>query len=269
MTSGFIDTGDQRLHYQQWGTGPQLLLALHGYGNNAGMFAGMAAMLDKAYTTISLNLPYHGQSVWNRPGSWAGAELKATVLELMQQQGVDKIALTGFSLGGRLCLKLIELMPGQISRATLIAPDGLVPNRVYRFVTGNPAGKRIFAHFLDKPDGYMRMLGWLERQRLLHPSKKKFMEQYVSDAATRDFLKKVWPNLGDLVPDPQKVRRNISRYNIPLHLFMGRHDRVILLPHGEQFAAGVASVKLHVLDKGHRVLDGESIEAICESLLPK
>ncbi len=268
MKSGFIESGDQRLHYQQWGSGPKLLVALHGYGNTAAMFAGLAGLLEHPYTTVALSLPFHGQSVWTKPQPWTAAELTGTIGQLMQEHGVDKISLAGFSLGGRICLKLLELMPQHIELATLIAPDGLVPNRFYRFVTANPAGKRIFAHFLDKPDGYMRLLGWLERQKLLDPAKKKFMDQYVSEAATRQFLKKVWPNLGALVPDPQKVRQNIAQHYIPVNIFIGRYDRVIHPENGKAFAEGAPLIKLHMLEKGHRVMDSESIGAISQSLLP-
>lgn len=267
MKPGFIKTGDQRLQYLQWGSGKKLLIALHGYGNNARMFEGLAAMLASDYTIVALNLPYHGESEWNRHEPWMAVELVEMIGLLMKAHNVEACSLTGYSLGGRICLKLLELMPARILQVTLLAPDGLVPNKMYRFVTANPAGKRIFSHFLDKPDGYMKVLGWMERKRLLDPAKKRFMDQYVSEATTRQFLKKVWPNLGALVPNPQKVRNNITAYNIPVHLFVGKHDRVILLPHALTFASEMPLVFLHVLDKGHRVMDSDSMGEISKSLL--
>jgi pimeloyl-ACP methyl ester carboxylesterase len=267
MTSGFVLSGNQRLHYLQWGDGSRLLLALHGYSNSAGIFAALAASLMQEYTVIALDMPHHGRSEWENDEPWSQDALMGTVRELMQQYKADKVALTGFSLGGRVCLKLAELMPQYIARITLIAPDGLVPNRFYRFVTKNPAGKRLFAHFLERPEEYMNLFSWLERRNLLDTSKRKFVEQYVSAQQARSFLKKVWPNLRLLVPDGDKVRRNVAWYGFPVHVFMGRHDRVIPLEHAIRFAAGAPGVHLHMLEKGHRVMDETSIGMIAESLL--
>jgi pimeloyl-ACP methyl ester carboxylesterase len=267
MRSAFIETGTERLHYLQWGSGKKLLLALHGYSNHAGMFAPMAEWLKDKYTIVSLDMPYHGKSEWGTELPWTKAELLATVKALMAAKGVDTISLTGFSLGGRVCLMLAELMPQHIERMTLIAPDGLVPNRFYQFVTGNAAGKRIFSHFLTKPEGYMRVIAWLQERHIVPAAKRKLVEQYVTHEQSRAFLRKVWPNLRLLVPDQQKVRKHIAEYHIATHLFMGKYDRVIPLEHAQAFAAGEPFIKVHILDKGHRVMDDGSVLQIAQSLL--
>ena len=44
---------------------------------------------------------------------------------------VDKVALAGYSMGGRVCLTITELLPELIDRVLLIASDGLVFNPLY------------------------------------------------------------------------------------------------------------------------------------------
>ncbi len=267
MTSGYINSGDQRLHYLQWGSGRRLLLAMHGYSNNAAMFSALARKLEQEYTIVSLDLPHHGSSEWNSMKPWTKQELEATAQALMKMHHADRLTLAGFSIGGRICLTLAELMPQYIEQMVLIAPDGLVPNRFYQFVTGNAAGRRLFSHFLDKPEGYMNLLFWLEKRKMLDASKNKFVAQYTAATHARAFLKKVWPNLRLLVPDQQRLRRGIEQYNIPVSLFMGHYDRVIPLKNAEIFAAGSGLVKVHVLEKGHRVMDEQSLDVITQSFL--
>jgi len=151
MKSGYITSGSQQLHYLEWGHGKQVLLCFHGYGNQAGLFASLANHLLDDYTILSFDLPYHGNSRWNGSQPWQPSELVNTVQSILQERQVPKVSLLCFSIGGRIGLTLAGLMPEQIDRLVLLAPDGLTSNAFYSFVTRNPAGKRLFAHFLPLP----------------------------------------------------------------------------------------------------------------------
>ena len=266
MQSGYISSGTQRLHYLRWGAGKRLLLAFHGYGNNASLFTPLAAHIPEGFTLISFDLPYHGKSEWHDDEPWSVDALVTVVRSLMQQHDTNKVSLAGYSIGGRICLTLIQAMPEAIDQVMLLAPDGLVPNAFYRLATNHFLGKRLFHHFLDKPEGYLRMVSWLEKRRWINAAHKKLVEQHAALPASRAFLKKVWPNLRLFIPDQQLVKQQIRKHHIPVQLFMGRHDRVIPLKHAELFASGAADIHMHILDKGHRVIDNESAATIVKSL---
>lgn len=265
-TSGYIHSGIQRLHYLQWGHGAQLLLAFHGYGNDADLFAPLAAQVAGRFTTIAVDLPHHGQSEWPAAHPWTKEDLVAMVRAFMQERKVQQITLIGFSLGGRVCLTLAEQVPELIDRLVLVASDGLVPNAFYQFVTRNFAGKRLFHHFLDKPERYLQLIGWLQQHNWIDASRRKFVEHHAGLPAARAFLKKVWPNLYLLVPDQQQVRRNIEQHKIDTEVYMGKQDRVIPLKHAYTFAAGHPHIRVHELDKGHRILDEATIALIAQQL---
>jgi len=267
MTSGYIASGRQQLHYLRWDGGNKLLLAFHGYGNNALLFRSTARAVGTAYTTLSFDLPYHGQSHWEGNQPWQVQELGDMVRALMTEYGVSKISVVCFSIGGRIGLVLAEHYPEIIESLILIAADGLAPNYFYRFVTNNFAGKQLFHHFLKQPQGYMKLVDWLARYKWIDPSRKRFVAYYVDEPDARTLLRQVWPNLRLMIPDLRTVKKNISRYKIHTHLVMGRHDKVIPLRHAKIFMTGAPDVQLHLLEKGHRIMDEETALEVAKILL--
>src|SRR5205809_920321 len=63
-TSGYISMGNEKLHYLQSGIGKRVLLAFHGYSNNASIFHPFEPHLARQYTILSFDLPHHGNSKW-------------------------------------------------------------------------------------------------------------------------------------------------------------------------------------------------------------
>lgn len=267
MVSDYITSGRQQLHYLRWDGGSKLLIAFHGYGNSAALFTPVARAVCSEYTTVSLDLPHHGASQWEGEDPWHPDELCAMVRSLMKAYGVQKVSLVCFSIGGRPGLILVERCPELIESVVLIAADGLVPNYFYRFVTNNYVGKKIFHHFLERPDKYMRLVDVFVRYKWINASRKRFVSYYVDTPAARGLLRKVWPNLRLMVPDLKTVKKNISSYRIRTYLFMGRHDKVIPLMHARSFMAGTQEVTLQVLEKGHRIMDEETAREVAKKLL--
>ena len=62
LRSGYIKAGKFDLHYLEMGAGPRVLLAFHGYGNDAGLFVPFEQYLSDEFTILSIDLPHHGKS---------------------------------------------------------------------------------------------------------------------------------------------------------------------------------------------------------------
>ena len=73
--------------------------------------------------------------------------------------------------------------------------------------------------------------------------------------------------MSDLTPSPSRLKNIIRKYSIRITLFMGANDKIMPPGLGEQFKAGLDTVQLHVLDRGHRIFDHENAEQIARSLL--
>lgn len=266
MRSDYVHINGRKLHFLQWGSGERLLLAFHGYANHAGLFNGLEPLLKDRYTVVSVDLPYHGKSVWEPSNEFSPDDLIALADHFRKAYDKERFSLLGFSLGGRMSLYLIQERPQWVDQAVLMAPDGLAFNTFYYFVTRTWSGQSLFANMLQKPDRYFRFIDLLHRRKWLDPSRYKFLMHYLETPDARRFLGDVWPSLRFIIPEKKKVQEAVRKHHIPLHLVMGRYDRVIPLKLAERLAAGVADIHLHVLEKGHKLLDEETAALVAAQL---
>src|ERR1035437_6177764 len=126
--SRYISAGKEQLHYLKMGSGKRLLLAFHGYSNDAELYRPLQEYLSKDYTILSFDLPHHGKSKWAEDIQFTKKDLMTMVETLKAEYHVDKVSLLGYSMGGRVCLTILEYMPASIDKVALIATDGLTVN---------------------------------------------------------------------------------------------------------------------------------------------
>jgi pimeloyl-ACP methyl ester carboxylesterase len=265
--SEYVQLEGQRLHYLRMGQGSRLLLAFHGYSNQASLFSGFTPLLGHAFTIISIDLPHHGRSQWPDDLPLRPQNLQQLVTHFLEMFGQEQLSLMGYSLGGRVCLSILGLMPRLVDRMLLIAPDGLAFNPLYFFVTRTWTGKRIFRHLLTRPEAYFPLIDRLRDRQWINTRRHRFVMNYVQSEYARSFLLRVWPGLRLLIPPARRIKAIIRKHHIPVYLFMGRHDHIIPLKQGVAFQKGLPSVHLHVLDKGHRLFDPEDIRQMAQRLL--
>ncbi len=262
--SRYIQAGKEKLHYLEWGNGKRLLLAFHGYEDDAEMFNPLQQYLSEEYTILSFDLPHHGKSKWSEDTQLTKQELMALVESLKITYNVSKVSLLGYSMGGRVCLTIIACLPASIDKVVLIASDGLTQNSYYYFFTHNYFGKKIFRNLLDRPMPYFRLMNLLKKMRLVNASRHKFAMHFLQTEKSRKFLLHVWIGMSDIMPGPVKLRMAIRRYAIPISIFMGFYDKIIPPSMAEKFKSGLDTVQLFILEKGHRVFDNETAQQIAE-----
>ncbi len=177
--TGYISTGKEKLHYLQWGSGSSLLLAFHGYGNTARVFNPFREYLSDKYTILSFDLPHHGESKWAADTKLTKKDLLVLVETLKITYSVDKVSLLGYSMGGRVCLSILEAMPEDVDKITLIAADGLTINLYYYFFTRTFLGKKLFEKMLERPKLFFSIADWLRRKHLINTSRYQFMTHFL------------------------------------------------------------------------------------------
>jgi pimeloyl-ACP methyl ester carboxylesterase len=261
--SGYISLGTDKLHYLQTGRGKRLLISFHGYGNDASIFLGLCNEVENEFTCISLDLPHHGNSEWS--------DLKLTeeqivllVRELKIQFNVDKVSLAGYSIGGRVCLKLVELIPESIDKVVLLASDGLRFNSFYYFLTRTTSGGSLFNNFLKNPKPYNVFIETAKKLGMINTVRYNFAMRYVRAEKDREFLLKVWPCLSLLIPDINRLKSIVAQHNIKLGVFMGKHDTIIPPSLGIGFKKNIPFADLVILDKGHKILDADTIPVVAK-----
>jgi pimeloyl-ACP methyl ester carboxylesterase len=266
ILSQYFEHKGQKLHYLQMGTGKQLLIALHGYGNTAELFLPFADVLGAQYTIVSVDMPHHGKSAWGK-GELSVDMLRELIANLKKTYSVDKINLLGYSMGGRVCLKMVEHFSADINKVVLLASDGLRFNFFYYFLTRTIMGKALFKSFIEKPGKYFPLIEKAKNRKWIDESRYKFAMQYLQTEEKRTSLHNVWPAMAQLIPLTGKVKENIRKQKIPVYVFMGKYDKVIPVQLAEGFCKDLPTATLILLEKGHRLTDDECVAAISKCLL--
>ena len=101
------------IHYCDKGSGKTIIL-LHGYLESSDIWSGFAAQLANRFRVITVDLPGHGLS--DVFGGCHTMEFMATgIKELIDNLNINKVFLTGHSLGGYIALAFIELFPERLT----------------------------------------------------------------------------------------------------------------------------------------------------------
>lgn len=260
----YLQVGDCRLHYLKYGDGPQLALAFHGYGNNASLFRFLQ---HPDFTVLSIDLPFHGDSSCS-PGSCLSKEqLKDMTMELIEEYHVDHIGLAGYSMGGRVCLTLMELLPQYIDNIVLLAPDGLRFNYFYFFLTRTGLGRFLFRDFTNRGDWYLNKITWIERFRLISKSKYRFAVQQIKTPAARIMLNNAWHASKQIIPDIKKVKKQIRQQDTQVHILMGAFDKIIPLKLAQHFKQGLPQAHIHVFQRGHALPEYAEVQGMAAAWL--
>jgi pimeloyl-ACP methyl ester carboxylesterase len=254
--------------YLKMGGGSKWLIAFHGYGEDATQFSLLVPYIQGDYTILSICLPYHGEGTWAEDTAIMKAELVMLTEALCKRYDFVQYGLLGYSIGGRVCLCLLEQVPEQVTQVVLIASDGLITHPYYYFLTQNILGQNMFKSFVERPDGCQTVLQWLRKKNMLDAARYKFISYYTHSDHSRQQLYKVWMSLRYLLPVYSKLCNILRNREIPMHLFMGAYDRIIPIAQAHTFCKAMQNaVQLHILEKGHDLLDPETLPMVADSLL--
>ncbi len=248
------------------GKGSKLLIAFHGFGNDAAIFAPIAQLLEEEYTIIAIDLPGHGLSRWT-DAYFRKKDLMAIVQGIRNDFGVEKFSLLGYSLGGRVCLNIAEQQPNWIENLVLLAADGLEKNYWYQIATRNPIGKVIFKSMMQRPEQWLNRVDFLRKYKIIDESRFKFAKINLTDEKVRHQLSYVWPVTSKLVVNIAAIKWNLNKYKIETHVFMGKHDRIFPPVQGERFVKNLKTAHLHIMDSGHNLLEAALLPEIQKALI--
>ena len=109
----FFSFNGGKIHYSDHGEG-KIIVLLHGYLESSEVWNGFAKKLASRFRVIAIDLPGHGLS--DVFGEVHTMEFMAiAVKELLDYLSIEKVFLTGHSLGGYVTLAYLELFPGYLS----------------------------------------------------------------------------------------------------------------------------------------------------------
>jgi pimeloyl-ACP methyl ester carboxylesterase len=253
------------VYYRVTGQGAHKTVCLHGFGEFSRTFDPLSAGLP-GHTLVAIDLPWHGQTQWREGLDMQVHEL-LEIIRSIPEIGNARFGLMGYSMGGRICLALLQAAPETIQYLLLIAPDGLRENGWYWLATQLSAGNRLFRYTMENPDWFLGLLKAGRRAGLVNESILKFVHIYVDDRSMRTQIYRAWTTLRHFRPNLPRIKETIRWHRIPVFLLFGRYDRMIQAEHGEKFIHGLEGyARMEVLDVGHQVLHPRNLDAIARAL---
>ena len=111
------------LTYLDSGTGPAVLF-IHGLLGSHQSWAHLVDSLHTGYRVIAPDLFGHGASAKPRGDYSLGAHA-ATLRDLLDRLGVERVTLVGHSLGGGVAMQFCYLFPDRVERLVLVSSGGL------------------------------------------------------------------------------------------------------------------------------------------------
>lgn len=109
----FFEFESGRIHYTDQGSGDVIVL-VHGYLETSEIWKSFAGHLSSQYRVLAVDLPGHGKS--DMLGEVHTMELMAGMLAaLIMHLNLDKVFMTGHSMGGYVTLAFADLFPGLLS----------------------------------------------------------------------------------------------------------------------------------------------------------
>lgn len=265
----FIEYEHSTFSYLKGGSGDQVLLCLHGFGEESETFSFLEKYLGNVFTIYAIDFPWHGQTNWRKTLTFPTKGM----MELMERmiEGFDEknIHLLCYSMGGRVGLSLLQRMPTKIEKAVFLAPDGLKVNFWYWLATQTWFGNGLFRITMQYPQWFRWAVDLMKHFNLINTSVAKFVHYYIDDQKVRDDLYRIWTTMRKFRPHLKKVKSNIVQYQIPVHLVFGEFDRVILPENGYGFQKDVQQlVTVNVIKSGHQLLKEKHISLIVSLLQP-
>ncbi|NJM93581.1 MAG: alpha/beta fold hydrolase [Cytophagales bacterium] len=97
------------LAFKEQGQGPDLVL-LHGFCETKDIWDPLLPLLQAHFRCICMDMPGFGASDWGHT-PFGLADVAAEVHEFIMHQGLQKPIIIGHSLGGYVCLALVEKWP--------------------------------------------------------------------------------------------------------------------------------------------------------------
>ena len=245
---------DNLIAYKKYGHGDRYILCFHGFGQAGYRWGILEPFLGKQFTLIAFDLPFHGDTQWNEKENFTPEQL-VDIIDMIVPKKQQKIYLLGYSMGGRIALRLLQQIPERVQKAVLLAPDGLHKNFLYRFATHTVVGRNLFYKSMKNPTLLFSIAKKLQARGAISKVQIDMAQYYMGSEASRMAIYHRWMGTRLFQPDLNRIRSLIVKYHIPVVMVFGKSDKIIIADKGILFTKGLekyTTVKL--LDTGHYFL---------------
>lgn len=163
-TSRFVTVDGTRLHYHEAGTGPEVLLCIHGGAPGAsgwGNFGGNLAGLSRHARVLVVDLPGYGRSDTIDLSGGKYRPYADVFAAMLTELGIERASVVGLATGGAVALAMALHHAERVDRLVLVSSAGGVP----LFSTMPSEGQKAICSYYagegpsrEKMRAYLRMM---------------------------------------------------------------------------------------------------------------
>ncbi|MFN4234903.1 MAG: alpha/beta hydrolase [Bacteroidia bacterium] len=257
------------IHYIEFGKGEEILFAFPGFGRQPDDFYLLEDTFGKKYRIIAFSHFHHGKSEYpeNRIKSHQIKfhELNEIFQAFAKDKKIEKYALLGYSLGGKIALSILQYLPEKVTALYLFAPDGIKKNIWYNLVSSTYVGRLIYKSIIYFPLPFHLFIRILNKLKLLSTRLYKFVYNQTDTFEKRMQVYKVWLTYKRINPKVDLVQQAIIKHQIHTHIFFGRYDKVIPPEIGKRFITKIKRyAHIHIIYVGHNLICEKTIHYIAK-----
>ncbi len=223
------------------------VVMLHGFGANKDNWLRMAAYLTDSYNVYAIDLPGHGDSSKPLDIGYSIADQVGYLNRILQTLALNRIHLTGNSMGGAVAALYAATYPDDVQSATLFDPAGVFEydsELVARVQQGeNPL-------IVEKAGDFEKLIDFALEQKPFVPWPiYSVMEQRA--IANQAINKRIFAAIRDSGYQPD-FRDALGHITAPVLIVWGREDRVINYRNAEVFEREIPQSDVVIMDNvGH------------------
>src|SRR5262245_51094565 len=255
-----------RLHIREWGTGSDVCILIHGFGEGAYVWNRFAPSIARLFRTLAVDLRGHGESSWNPKGRYPVECHVADMLDLIEALRVKRLVMVGHSLGGHIAIRTAAARPRIIVGLVLVdsGPDP-IPE-------GSVRVRSDFNESMRTWSSVQEYASWLQERR---PLLDLSMVRDLAAGALRvtpegDFRSKCDPAMGKegSAEDQAEIWRLLERISSPVLVVRGIGSAVLSADIARRMSKVLRNGRIRVINRaGHAVMT-DNPEEFAEALAP-
>jgi len=220
-----VELANGQLVYTKYGSGSEILIAFHGFGQDKTIFEPWGSILAGTYTIYAIDIFYHGGST-KELGNLSKHEWKAILQLFLKQENIKEFSLLGYSLGGRFAIASSLAFPKMVNELILIAPDGVFLTIWFKLAT-NKSIKWLFKYIMLKPDKLEKLVVLNEKYKLVSPYLGDFVRKELGDEANRKRVYISWNHFKSLGYSKGQLSKKFKRHTFKKRIILGSRDHII------------------------------------------
>lgn len=251
-----ITVGVQQVSVIESGTGPRVIIFLHGWGGEAESFIPLWEQLEPLASRsrfVAPDLPGFGQSP--EPAvPWGVREYVECVIGIMDQLGVERAVLVSHSFGGRLATVLLTAHPKRFLQCVYIAAAGIRHSHESKRDSLSFIARLLKPLFMIR--GLRRFFPLVRRLGYRLVGSRDYVE--ASGVMKESFKKVIEEDLSPL----------LHLITVPVFIFWGRNDTYVPVADAQYMQQQIKGSELLIFDDGRHGIHKTHATQIGQHVVP-